>query len=331
MRNLVKGGMVYNFDISTIGKISIEREYNKALYLDKDGATLITELNAFAHSLDFKSKNNVFIKSNSYIFLVKENVPNVSSYFADNLKKHLCGNLEFQDLLIDIYSDETFNLNFESIDTISYVKLTETLKKLTDFIIFEDYSGIEEKHTINNDNNIATQDFIRNVKLLYGENYNKAIKKGGVGSDDETLVEFDEYYSPIVSFNSYDTIKSYYSQHIAGEFFDNLAIIIGYTNMFRYSGLFGDRTNAYKSLNSLYHLLKYYPIYDEASVKNEYISHVYKETHFTLIELVKKLYNVCMGKNLNKSVVKSRSVKLSEYTSNIVETPVKKSTRSSKK
>lgn len=147
------------------------------MYLDKDGATLITELNAFAHSLDFKSKNNIFIKSNSYIFLIKENVPNVSSYFADNLKKHLCGNLEFQDLLIDIYSDETFNLNFESIDTMSYVKLTETLKKLTDFIIFEDYSDIEERHTINNDNNIATQDFIRNVKLLYGENYNKAIKK----------------------------------------------------------------------------------------------------------------------------------------------------------
>lgn len=329
MRTL-KGGMVYNFDISTIGKISIEREYNKALYLDKDGATLITELNAFAHSLDFKSKNNIFIKSNSYIFLVKENVPNVSSYFADNLKKHLCGNLEFQDLLIDIYSDETFNLNFESIDTMSYVKLTETLKKLTDFIIFEDYSGIEERHTINNDNNIATQDFIRNVKLLYGENYNKAIKKGGVGSDDETLVEFDEYYSPIVSFNSYDTIKGYYSQHIAGEFFDNLAIIIGYTNMFRYSGLFGDRTNAYKSLNSLYHLLKYYPIYDEASVKNEYISHVYKETHFTLIELVKKLYNVCMGKNLNKSVVKSRSIKLSDFTKTM-ENDKQKSARLSKK
>lgn len=329
MRTL-NGGMVYNFDISTIGKISIEREYNKALYLDKDGATLITELNAFAHSLDFKSKNNIFIKSNSYIFLVKENVPNVSSYFADNLKKHLCGNLEFQDLLIDIYSDETFNLNFESIDTMSYVKLTETLKKLTDFIIFEDYSGIEERHTINNDNNIATQDFIRNVKLLYGENYNKAIKKGGVGSDDETLVEFDEYYSPIVSFNSYDTIKGYYSQHIAGEFFDNLAIIIGYTNMFRYSGLFGDRTNAYKSLNSLYHLLKYYPIYDEASVKNEYISHVYKETHFTLIELVKKLYNVCMGKNLNKSVVKSRSIKLSDFTKTM-ENDKQKSARLSKK
>lgn len=329
MRTL-NGGMVYNFDISTIGKISIEREYNKALYLDKDGATLITELNAFAHSLDFKSKNNIFIKSNSYIFLVKENVPNVSSYFADNLKKHLCGNLEFQDLLIDIYSDETFNLNFESIDTMSYVKLTETLKKLTDFIIFEDYSGIEERHTINNDNNIATQDFIRNVKLLYGENYNKAIKKGGVGSDDETLVEFDEYYSPIVSFNSYDTIKGYYSQHIAGEFFDDLAIIIGYTNMFRYSGLFGDRTNAYKSLNSLYHLLKYYPIYDEASVKNEYISHVYKETHFTLIELVKKLYNVCMGKNLNKSVVKSRSIKLSDFTKTM-ENDKQKSARLSKK
>ena len=100
--------------------------------------------------------------------------------------------------------------------------------------------------------------------------------------------------------------------------------------MFRYSGLFGDRTNAYKSLNSLYHLLKYYPIYDEASVKNEYISHVYKETHFTLIELVKKLYNVCMGKNLNKSVVKSRSIKLSDFTKTM-ENDKQKSARLSKK
>src|SRR5210317_2002961 len=105
--NKMKGGIVYNFDITTIGKISIEREYNNALNLDKDGIDLMVELNAFAHSLDFKSRNSVFTKSNNYVFLIKEKISDSDNYFANNLKKMLCGNSEFIDFLIDIYSDES--------------------------------------------------------------------------------------------------------------------------------------------------------------------------------------------------------------------------------
>lgn len=326
--NKMKGGIVYNFDITTIGKISIEREYNNALNLDKDGIDLMVELNAFAHSLDFKSRNSVFTKSNNYVFLIKEKISDSDNYFANNLKKMLCGNSEFIDFLIDIYSDESINLNFESVDTLSYPKLTDTLKKLTDFILFEDYSDVDGRYTIHM-NGVETKTFLRNTKMLYGENYKKAIT-GGVGSDDESMPYYDIYYSPIVSFNSYETIKGYYAQHITEEYFDNLAVIIGYANMFRFCGLFSHRTKVYESLNNLYHLLRYFPIYEDASVKSDYISHIYKETHSTLIELAKRIYSICTGKKLNKSVLKSRSIKLSDFTKTM-ENDTRKSARLNKK
>ena len=66
-------------------------------------------------------------------------------------------------------------------------------------------------------------------------------------------------------------IKTIFSPYISPEFFDNLSIIIGYSNMFRYCGLFTNRTNTYKSLNKLYHLLIYYPLYEDIAEKNKYI------------------------------------------------------------
>ena len=77
----LKGGILYKFDVGKIGRISIEREYNNTLNLDTDGISLMREVNAFAHSLDFKSKNNVLTNPNSYIFLIKDNIPDVDNYF----------------------------------------------------------------------------------------------------------------------------------------------------------------------------------------------------------------------------------------------------------
>jgi len=305
MKKKTKGGILYNFDITTIGKISVEREYNNSIVLDRDGIELMAEINAFAHSLDFVSKSNVFKKPNGYIFLIKEYTPDFEKYFINNLKKNICDNGDFITLLVDIYSDETFNLSYESVDTISFVKLSNTMKKLTDFILFDDYSSVEGKQVIESGLN-ETRDFLRNIKSIYGENYNKA-KQGGVGSDEYSLsYSNSSNYIPIVSFKSYSEIKEILSMHISEEFFDNLTIVIGFANVFRFCGLFGNRTNVYKSLNNLYHILRYYPFYGDIEEKNKFIIDIYKDAYFVLIEIVKKIYATCVSSNLNKTEVKSR-------------------------
>ena len=320
MKKKTKGGIAYNFDITTIGKISVEREYNKSLLLDRDGIELMAEINAFAHSLDFVSKNNIFEKPNGYIFLIKEYIPEVEKYFINNLKKTVCGNEEFITLLVDIYSDE-------SVDTISFVKLSDSMKKLTDFILFDDYSSVEGKQVIESGLN-ETKEFLRIIKSIYGENYKKA-KQGGVGSDEYSLSYYNSSnYMPIVSFKSYSEIKENLSMYISADFFDNLTIVIGFANVFRYSGLFGNRTIVYKSLNNLYHLLGYYPFYGDIEEKNKFIIDVYKDAHFVLLEIAKKIYATCVGNNLNKKEVKSRSASLSE---SVKETPLRRSSRAASK
>jgi len=327
MKKKTKGGTAYNFDIITIGKISVEREYNKSLVLDRDGIELMVEINGFAHSLDFVSKNNIFEKPNGYIFLIKEYIPDIKKYFINNLKKTICHEEEFISLLFDIYSDETFDLSDESVDAISFVKLSDSMKKLTDFILFDDYSGVEGKQVIESGSS-ETKEFLRNIKSIYGENYKKA-KKGGVGSDEYSLsYSNSSNYMPIVSFKSYSEIKENLSMHISADFFDNLSIVIGFANVFRFCGLFGNRTNVYKSLNNLYHLLGYYPFYGEIEEKNKFIIDVYKDAHFVLLEVAKKLYATCVGSNLNKTEVRSRSASLSE---SVKETPLRRSSRAASK
>ena len=314
MKKKTKGGIVYNFDITTIGKISVEREYNKSLVLDRDGMELMAEINGFAHSLDFVSINSIFEKPNGYIFLIKEYIPDIEKYFINNLKKTICGKKEFITLLVDIYSDETFDLSDVSVDTISFVKLSDSMKKLADFILFDDYSVVEGEQVIESGLN-ETKEFLRNIKSIYGENYKKA-KQGGVGSEEHSLTYTNTSdYVPIVSFKSYSEIKKYLSMHISAEFFDNLTIVIGFANVFRFCGLFGNRTNAYKYLNNLYHLLEYYPFYGSIEDKNQFIIDVYKDAHFVLLEVAKKLYSVCTGNNLNRTEVKLRSKSLSEAAS----------------
>jgi len=306
MKKKVKGGIVYNFDIATIGKISVEREYNKSVVLDRDGLELMYEINAFAHSFDFISKNSIFEKPNGYIFLIKEYIPDLKKYFINNLKKTVCGKEEFIDLLVEIYSDETFDLSYENIDTISFVKLSDAMKKLTDVILFDDYSSVEGKQVIES-GLIETREFLRNIKAIYGENYKRA-KQYSEGIEDYSLSYSNTSdYIPNVSFKSYSEIKENLSMHISPDFFDNLTIVIGFANVFRFCGLFSNRTNVYKSLNNLYHLLEFYPLYGDIEDKKQFIIDVYKDAHYVLIEIAKKIYSTCVGSNLNKTVVKSKS------------------------
>ena len=64
------------------------------------------------------------------------------------------------------------------------------------------------------------------------------------------------------------------------------------------------RTNVYKSLNNLYHILRYYPFYGDIEEKNKFIIDIYKDAYFALIEIVKKIYATCVSSNLNKKEVK---------------------------
>jgi hypothetical protein len=314
MKKKTKGGIVYNFDIATIGRISVEREYNRNLYLDEEGAKLITELNAFAHSFDFQSDMSVFKTPNAYRFLLtdKQDKIDYTDYFINNLKKTVCNNEEFITLLVDIYSDETIDLTYESIDTESFVILSNYMKKLTDFILFDDFSGVKGKKVIKSGIN-ETKEFLMNIKFIYGENYIKSLK-GGVGSGEYPLLYSNKSdYTQVVGFQSYSNIKEFYSNNdIKEDFLDELTIIIGFANVFRFCGLFGIRTNVYKFLNKLYHLLRYYPINGSIEEKNNFVKDIYIKAHFVLLEIVKKIYFTCVGSNLNKTEVKSRSSSLSK-------------------
>lgn len=328
MKKKTKGGIVYNFDIATIGKISVEREYNNTLFLDRDGIELMTEINGYAHSLDFVSKHSVFKNPNGYIFLIKENIPDIKNYFINNLIKNVCGNNDFITLLIDIYSDETFDLSYESINTVSFVKLSDSMKKLTDFILFDDYSGIEGKQVIESGIN-ETREFLRNIKSIYGENYKKS-KQGGVGSDEySSLYSNESEHMPVVSFQSYSQIKKVFSNNISGDFLDDLTIVIGFANVFRFCGLFGNKTNVYKALNNLYHLLNYYPFYGRIEEKKNFVKDVYKEAYFVLLEIVKMIYETCVGRKLNKT--EANKFRLSSLSESLIVTPLRRSTRSASK
>ena len=71
--------------------------------------------------------------------------------------------------LVNIYSDETFELSDESVDTISFVKLSDSMKTLTDFILFDDYSSVEGKQVIESGLN-ETKEFLRNIKFYKTSN-----------------------------------------------------------------------------------------------------------------------------------------------------------------
>ena len=121
------------------------------------------------------------------------------------------------------------------------------------------------------------------------------MKIGGTGSEDEEEKEYPLLQK--VPFMKYNDIKQDYYE-IGGDIFDNLTIIIGYSNMFRLCGLFSTRSKEYRFLNTLYHLLSNYPLRAAPANKNKYILDIYKKTHYTLIKIIKKLYHKLSDVNL---------------------------------
>ena len=311
MRKKVRGGISYKFDIITIGRISVERDHNRNLYLDEAGVKLITELNAFAHSFDFQSEASVFKKANAYRFLLTDQEDKFGyedkDYFIKNLiRANKSGKLlnSLTNIISTFQMDEP-EINEaadEAADEVSlpmFSELIETIKTLSDLILYDDFSNIDREEEIKNDGDVETRKFLQQTKLLYGINYKQIMRIGGTGSEEE---EKEYPLLQKVPFMKYNDIKNEYYE-LGSDIFDNLTIIIGYSNMFRLCGLFKRRSKEYRFLNTLYHLLSNYPLREAPQNKNEYILDIYKKTHYTLVKIVKKLYHELSGVKLLKPLI----------------------------
>ena len=96
MKAKKRGGINYKFDVLTLGKLSVEREYNNNVSIIPEDQHIISDLNAFAHSLDFMSKkHNIWNTPNIFNFVVKNNVKStnyeviVGSFSSENNAKKL--------------------------------------------------------------------------------------------------------------------------------------------------------------------------------------------------------------------------------------------------
>lgn len=341
MRKKVKGGISYKFDIVTIGRISVERDHNRNLYLDEAGVKLITELNAFAHSFDFQSEASVFKNANVYRFLLTDQEDKFGyedkDYFIKNLiKANKSGKLlnsltniistfqmdepeinEDVDEAADEAADEDADEAADEVSLPMFLELIETIKTLSNLILYDDFSNIEREEEIKNDGDVETLNFLQKTKLLYRKNYKEIMKIGGTGSEDEEEKEYPLLQK--VPFMKYNDIKQDYYE-IGGDIFDNLTIIIGYSNMFRLCGLFSTRSKEYRFLNTLYHLLSNYPLRGAPANKNKYILDIYKKTHYTLIKIIKKLYHKLSDVKLLKPLInKIKSSYLASQAAEVVD------------
>ena len=261
-------------------------------------------MNAFAHSLDFMSKKyNIWNTPNVFNFIVKNNVKSKETYFVDGIKN--LWNKVFLDSLVNIYFNENLQYikkrDLESKNKKElYDELIRNIKIVSNIIIYDDFSCVPGDALIQNEGG-DTKDFLNNVKKLYGENYQLS-KKGGVGSDDESNeFEIENMYMPSIEFQSYDNIKAAYSNYVTEDFFDDMTVIIGFCNIFRYSGIFKEKSVYYKAINKLYHCMRYFDFAEpDVSTKMENIDELFYEATRLLLKVVDALHNICTSKNISK-------------------------------
>jgi hypothetical protein len=304
MKAKKRGGINYKFDVLTLGKLSVEREYNNNVSIIPEDQHIIADLNAFAHSLDFMSKkHNIWNTPNVFNFIVKNNVKSKETYFVDGIKK-MCDKV-FLDSLVNIYFNENLQYikkrDLESKNKKElYDELISNIKLVSNIIIYDDFSYVPGDTLIQNEDS-NTKEFLNKIKKLYGENYQSA-KKGGVGSDDESNeFEIESMYIPSIEFQSYDNIKAAYSNYVTEDFFDDMTVIIGFCNIFRYSGIFKEKSVHYKAINRLYHCMRYFDFAEsDVSTKMENIDELFYEATVLLLKVVDALHNICTSKNISK-------------------------------
>ena len=111
-----------------------------------------------------------------------------------------------------------------------------------------------------------------------------------------------DYYYKVVEFQNYSDIIKNGHFNINEKYFNYLAIIIGFSSLFRYSGIFKKKTINYESIHNMYHLLRNYPNFDTIENQNKYIDDYFRKAAIILIEIVKLLYHHCVGKKITKRV-----------------------------
>jgi hypothetical protein len=328
----MKGGHYYKFDVFTLGMLAVEREYNNSKNITRDDLYLLRNLNAFAHSLDFVSDNyNIWNTPNIFNFVIKNQTKVFKNYFWKNID--IICNEEFVNLLIELNTNDSISklINNKCTDKEkAYEDLINSIKKLTDFILFNDMDGSNDIVEIKKNELKPTKEFLSELTKLYSENYVKAMNNkkqredvevtaesviGGSGKLGELPIEdaidlypntdsraVYDYYYKVVEFQNYSDIIKNGHFNINEKYFNYLAIIIGFSSLFRYSGIFKKKTINYESIHNMYHLLRNYPNFDTIENQNKYIDDYFRKAAIILIEIVKLLYHHCVGKKITKRV-----------------------------
>ena len=328
----MKGGHYYKFDVFTLGMLAVEREYNNSKNITRDDLYLLRNLNAFAHSLDFVSDNyNIWNTPNIFNFVIKNQTKVFKNYFWKNID--IICNEEFVNLLIELNTNDSISklINNKCTDKEkAYEDLINSIKKLTDFILFNDMDGSNDIVEIKKNELKPTKEFLSELTKLYSENYVKAMNNkkqredvevtaesviGGSGKLGELPIEdaidlypntdsraVYDYYYKVVEFQNYSDIIKNGHFNINEKYFNYLAIIIGFSSLFRYSGIFKKKTINYESIHNMYHLLRNYHNFDTIENQNKYIDDYFRKAAIILIEIVKLLYHHCVGKKITKRV-----------------------------
>lgn len=325
--NLIKkGGNFFKFDLFSVGKISFEREYNKLFLIKKEYREKLNQIDAFIHSFDFNSKScNIFTRPNPFKFIknnIDESDKDKFNYFLINIKKNICKNETFILVLKNIYSNYEINklsknrfsnlsnseitnmfdvlINY-IINLCNYIKFDNLLKKKEDLLIqyLNNVSNVNDNETILlNIDRKTTDEFLHHIKLQFNH-YND--KKGGGLSDDEEEKFDDLEVIQEYDYISYEDIKEIFKNRIdidenfliTDYYVQYFTYIIGFTTIFRYSGLFDSTSKTSLKLNNIYHLLQYYPYNDTKEKQNKFINKVFSDTAKILLEISEILLLHC--------------------------------------
>jgi len=341
--NLIKkGGNFFKFDLFSVGKISFERDYNKLFLLKKEHREKLNQIDAFIHSFDFTSKScNIFTRPNPYKF-IKNNIHETDNdkfnYFLINIKKNICKNETFILVLKNIFinyeinklsknrfsnlsNDEIYNMFDILIDYIinlcNYIKFDNLLKKNEDSLIqyLNNPDNVNDTETILlNIDRKTTDDFLHHIKLQFNHYNDK--KGGGLSDDDEIFDDLEVVHE--YDYISYEDIKEIFKNRrdidenflITDYYIQHFTYIIGFTTIFRYSGLFDSTTKTTLKLNNIYHLLQYYPFNDTSEKQNKFINKVFSDTAKILLEISEILLLHCDQKlDEKKESAKKESAK----------------------
>ena len=334
--NFIKtGGNFFKFDLFSVGKISFEREYNKLFLLKKEHREKLNEIDAFIHSFDFTSKScNIFTRPNSYKFIknnIHESDKDKFNYFLINIKKNICKNETFIDILKTIYvnyeinklsknrfsnlSNSEINNMFDVminniINLCNYIKFDNLLKKTENSLIkyLNNTDNVNDAETIFfNIDTKTTDEFLRHIKLQFNHYNDK--KGGGVGDDEEEKFDDLEVIQEY-DYISYEYIKEIFKNRrdidenflITDYYIQYFTYIIGFTTIFRYSGLFDSTSKTSLRLNNIYHLLQYYPYNDTGENQKKFINKIFSDTSKILLELSEILLLQCDQKLIEKKI-----------------------------